>query len=250
MARIDWLESALAQAQGVLAEDEETEGFLMGRGLRERSIRDHGLGIWETPSEPLPNDAFGKQFAERYGDRGKYLQGRLIWPFRNGRGDLLGFEARKMEERKITQFYLPNSKWNPVFFGLNADTMQKIWAGGSIWLVEGGFDLGALERVVPEKDVVLGTVRPQLTFRQKVFFQRFLGPFAQVNFVFDRDEEGKKALNGWIDEAGKKKWGALSSLKGVGVRCRDVPYHGGKDPCEIYEMQGTPGLRKAFSSIL
>jgi hypothetical protein len=165
---------------------------------------------------------------------------------------LLGIEARTWgvgETKKLSQILLPEADWNPVFIGLTPSTMGKLWEGCDVWVVEGVFDLGAVEHVAPKKDVVLATLRARVSDRHCAFFRRFLR--GRVNMVYDNDETGRRQTLGYIDPStGKKRWGALDLLGRVGVEARDVPYRGGKDPGEIWERQGTEGLRRAFTQNL
>jgi hypothetical protein len=236
---LEWLQNAIARSQQDLPED--FEGYLLGRGVRESAIAQHGLGCWDSPSDQAPDP----KFVEKFGSCGERLNGLLIRPLWNGKGDLLGMEARDLDSDKFFAYFLDKARWNPIFIGLRPDTMEKIWEGASVWLTTGGFDVTVLEHIVPDRDVVLGTGRPRLTYSHSEFFRRFLSPYAQVNLVFSRDDEGRKGIHG-----AEKVWGALRSLDRVKVRNRDIPYRGGKDPCEIWERFGTPGLREAFSAVL
>lgn len=156
-----------------------------------------------------------------------------------------------MEQKYVTQFKLPRASWNPVFVGLKA-AMPKIWAGADIWIGEGIFDKTALDHIVPEGDATLGTLTARLSFEQFDFLRRFAK--GNVNMVWDRDEKGRKATEGYTHEkTGKWVRGAIERLRSVSVRCRDIPYlcpPGCKDPGDIWEQFGTEGLRRAFSTVL
>lgn len=251
----DWLEAALAS----FSLPEDAEGYCLGRGLKEERIRDLGLVVWD--SRVLTTDAPDRVFREgepgvdgkkrgKYGRRGERLDGRLCTPIRSPRGRVIGFEARVWDgEKKVTQYLLPEAGWNPVFLGLTPATMRKIWDGGDVWVAEGLFDAGPMERVVPVKDVTLATLRARVSDTHATFFKRHVKGW--VNLVYDNDETGRRQTHGYVDEAtGKRRWGALEVLARVGVRARDVPYRGGKDPGEIYERRGTNGLRQAFGGAL
>lgn len=243
----EWLRAAL-KPKGPLPE--AAEGYLLGRGMRERTIHRLGITLWTPPQTPAPDEAF----RERYGEngRGEYLAGRLVCPALSPRGDLLGFEARSWQgEKRITDYRLPEASWNPFFLGLTPEAMRKLWDGGDVWIVEGLFDLAPMERVVPGKDVVLATVRAKLSDAHIAFLKRILKPSAMVHMVYDNDETGRKQIDGWVDEkTGKRRWGALQRLGHVGVGCRDIPYRGGKDPGEIWDTGGEEALRRAFSHVI
>jgi DNA primase len=237
-----WLQSALSAGKEI---PEAAEEYIRGRGMMEETQNRLNLAIWRTPEEPAPNPGFRK----RYGAAGKWLRGMLVCPFYSPRGEVVGFEARAWDgPKKISDFRLPAGAWNPVFLGLTADVMDRIWSGCSVWVVEGLFDLTALERVVPSTDAVLATIRAKLSDGHVEFFRRFCR--GMVNIVYDNDETGRKQTTGWVDETGRKRWGALDVLRRVGVECRDIRYIGGKDPGEIWEQTGTEGLRRSFAHVL
>jgi len=243
----DWLTDVLSRSTRELYENEEAMTYLLGRAVKERTLAEMGLGIWPWD---VDNDAApDPDFCERHGVRGKPLGNRVVCPFWSPRGSLLGVECRAWEGRKgITRYLLPEAEWNPVFIGLTPAVMAKIWAGGAIWIVEGLFDLSAMEHIIPKGDVVLATVRAKLTDKHVEFLRRFAK--GGVNMVYDNDEAGRHATHGWTDDTGKYRWGALDSLRRVEVECRAIPYRGGKDPGEIWDGSGELGLRTAFRAIL
>jgi len=226
--------------------DEECEDYALGRGALPKSIVEMGLTTWEPLSEPSPDAKFG----ELYGKYGEKIEGALICPLTNPRGDLLGFEARSILGKRISQFKVfPKAAWNPVWIGCRR-AMARIYGGGDIWVVEGQFDLYPLEWVIPETDVVLASLRAQLTRAQVEFLRRVSGFGGTVHMVYDRDETGKKGVHGWVDDQGKRHWGALEQLRYVGVPCDDVPYRGGEDLGEVWDSGGVEAMRRAFPTLM
>lgn len=239
----DWFQAVLHAGRDL---SDEAEGYLRGRGMRESLISELEMAIWHNPKEPAPNEAFCK----KYGAHGEYLEGKLICPFLSPRGEILGFEGRAWNgEKKITDYRMTESSWNPVFIGLTQPAMRRLWDGGNVWIVEGLFDLTALERVVPERDVVLATVRAKLSRAHVEFLRRYVRQGQLVRMVYDNDPTGRKQITGWVDPTGKERWGALKLLERVGVECQDFPYSGGKDPGEIWDKGGEAVLRRVFATI-
>ena len=238
----DWLQGAFHRGREL---PEDAEGYLLGRAMRSVTIERLEMCMWMPPVSPAPEE----NFRERYGDTGSWMEGWLVCPFWSPRGSLIGFEARNWQgEKKITDYRTTEAAWNPVFIGLTSEAMQKIWDGGDVWIVEGIFDLTAMERVVPEKDVVLATVRAKVSYAHVEFLRRHIRPRAMVHIVYDNDETGRKQTHGWVDEkTGKERWGALKSLDRVGVACRAIPYQGGKDPGEIWDNGGVEAVRSTFA---
>jgi hypothetical protein len=236
-----WLTEALRKCEL----EERTEGYLLGRGAREESYRALGCVTWEIPYNETPGDEI---FRKKYGPpRGLNLHGWLVCPIYSPKGKVIGFEARNTERKALSEYLLPEAAWNPVWLGLTPEAMRKIWDGASVWVVEGLFDLFPLEWVVPPQDVVLGTLRAQLTDKHVEFLRRFCRGW--VHMAYDLDEQGRKATRGWTDDSGKYRWGALDKLKRVDILSREVPYTGGKDPGEIWDKGGVDALRKAFGLV-
>lgn len=238
-----WLEEHLKKC--VLTED--VQDYFMGRGGKEETLLAEGIVTWKLLSEDSPDPVFCK----KYKSRGEYLQGMLICPVRSPKGVLLGFEGRSIHQKSITDFRLPEEKWNPFFLGTRT-AMPKIWAGGDVWVTEGLFDKCPLEWAVPPQDAVLATVRAALSRRHIEFFRRFCTLSKNrrkgicVHMVYDQDPTGKKATRGWEDETGKWHPGALALLKKAGVSCVEVTYRGGKDPGDIWNQGGVAAIRAAF----
>ena len=240
----NWLR---AQMQGVRDYYPDVESYILGRGVPERLAIRLGMGMWpeETPAEEAPN----LDFQERYGKKGEKLHGKLITPIYSPKGELMGFEARSMSEKKLTRFLLPHAEWNPVFLGLDFRATQALHDGADVWIGEGIFDLGALAQVAPREDVTLASMWARLSRKHVEFLRRFCR--GTIWMVYDEDETGRKGINGAVDEdTGKRRWGAIQSLEYVGLTCRDVRYRGGKDVGEIWERTGTIGLKKALANYL
>jgi DNA primase len=240
-----WLQKYITRFQLT----EEAEGYTLGRGISDQLARDLHVGCWDSSSiqESAPDteiSRFGRHL------RGELLDGHLCFPLFKPNGEVVGFEARSWGgARHVAQYRLPEAQWNPVFVGLNPKTFKKIWAGGNVWLVEGVFDLAALQHVVPAQDVVLATLRARVSNLHAVFLSRFCT--GKVLVAYDNDKTGQDQMYGFEDPVTKKhRWGALDTLRWVGVRAAAVSYQGGKDPGEIWDAGGIPALKMAFQSYI
>lgn len=232
-----WLDDAIKS----MTLTDEVEGYLLGRGATDELILGEGIVTWSATDFDIPDDGFTKI----YGHRGERLIGYSTCPIRSPKGTLIGFEARSIHAKKIQDYRLPDTKWAPFFLGTRS-AMPKIWSGGDIWVCEGLFDKTALDWAVPKGDAVLATVRAKLSDKHVEFIKRFCNGW--VNMVYDHDETGIRATLGWTDtESGKRVNGALDVLRRAGLKCRDVPYTGGKDPGEIWDGGGVSAVKKMFS---
>jgi DNA primase len=117
-----------------------------------------------------------------------------------------------------------------------------MWDGANVWVVEGLFDMFAMEWVIPERDVVLSSIRAAMTRWHIEFLRRF---HSKVYMTYDRDETGRRGIQGYVDDSGKRKMGAMDILRKEGLECVDVPYRGGKDPGELWDKYGK-GIKDHF----
>ncbi len=219
---------------------EETEGYLLGRGARGSIIEDMGIKTWQPLAEPYDHPDW-----KRYGPegRGEWLTGWVVWPLVGPTGAVIGFTARSLTQKRFTRWLLPQAAWSPVFTGLTHRMMARIWAGADIWLVEGIFDLLALHWAV-EEGVVLATETARLSDVQLEFLRRWARGWVYV--AYDNDEAGRRGTHGWTDEAGRSHWGAIRKMERVELRCSPVNYPG-KDPGDIWSLQGRAGIQAAFT---
>lgn len=232
---------------------EETEGYLLGRGLKSSRIEELRIFEWNSTlieqdaPDPIFCNLVPNQTKKGPGPRGASLNGRICIPLWGPRGNILGFEARSTNGPKINiQYRTPEAHWSPVFGGMSVNTMQKIWEGANIWIVEGIFDMSALEQILPKQDVALATLRARMSHENALFLSRFSR--GSVNMAYDNDPTGRKQTLGYIDpQTNRRRWGALDILSSVGIRARDIQYRGGKDPGEIWDRGGSEALKKAFN---
>lgn len=236
---MNWLSEALGKCRLT----PEMKGYLLGRGGLEDSFTGLGIKTWSVDVDQISDT----DFRARYSLTRLNIRGWLACPIYSPRGKVIGVEFRNTKRKALSEFLLPEAGWNPVWMGLTPEKMEKVWAGGDVWVTEGLFDMFPMEWVVPDHDVVLATLRARLSVKHVEFLRRFCTGW--VHMVYDLDEAGRKATLGWVDDSGKKRWGALDSLKRVGVKCRDVPYFGGKDPGEIWESGGGVRMHSVFDPL-
>lgn len=221
---MNWLSNSLT----TMSLSEECEEYLLRRGVKRTSFEKMGEVTWTKLEKPCPNSFF----KSKYGEYGERLCDMLTCPLYSPKGEIIGFEARDIYEKKMTRFLLPKAEWNAVWIA-HKDSVEKIWKGCTVWIVEGRFDLYSMEWVVPPTDVVLCSLRASLTPYHIDYLQR-LKP-QQVNMVYDQDETGKKG-----------SFFAQKKLNSVYIPCEIINFVGGKDPNEIWSKGGLPLLQKSF----
>ena len=60
--------------------------------------------------------------------------------------------------KSVRQYRTDRAEWNPYILGAER-AFQALWDNGDLWIVEGIFDLIALEKVIPSCDAVCSTLR-------------------------------------------------------------------------------------------
>jgi len=230
-------------ASGIQPPGREVASYLAGRGLSIGLMEGLGIGEWIPPSDPAPDAGFSR----RYGSGGQAFGGRIAVPIRSTRGEVIGLEARAVEEKILSGYRTPEAAWNPSWIQ-TPGAAKALWDGGRAWVVEGLFDLVALYKVVPRGDAVFATLRAALGRREVEFFRRFCA--AGVVMAYDNDETGRRATDGWYDEAeDRHRMGALRALERAGVSHVRACKYLGKDPGAVWETRGIEGLTADFGGI-
>jgi DNA primase len=218
-----WLEAGFKPLK------KEHKKYLKKRGVDSKSSA--SFYTWESPHVPCPCERFKANF----GVTGRRLQGQLITPIHSPRGSLLGMEARSLENgvKKVLQYRTDQAQWNPYFLGAQK-AFETLWDGCDLWVVEGIFDMVALEKVVPKSDAVISTLRAGMDNNSINMISRFLTPRNSVYIAYDNDETGIKKAQ-WLKDR-------LTSLGGRVYLCK----YRGKDPNEVWASGGESLLRRYF----
>jgi len=230
----EWLQS------GIQPLDDEMASYLLSRGVTRDLWDDLSLGIWVPPSVNAPDPSFCK----KYGGRGQALKGNLAIPLRCPRGSIIGLDTREVSTKRITGYRLPKAKWVPVWLH-RTNAPKRLWEGGRAWVVEGLFDLAAIDRVASYGDAVFATQRAAMTRAQTRFLSRLCR--GGVLIAYDNDEAGKKGTVGWTDvDSGRRYYGAIQNLKSAGVEDVERCLYLGKDPGDVWSSSGDHGLMTNF----
>ncbi len=220
-----WLE------QGFKPLSTEHQKYLKKRGVDSNSSV--SFHTWGSPASTCPC----QRFVANFGYTGRRLQGNLVIPIYSPRGSLLGMEARSFSSdgsKKVLQYRTDQAQWNPYFLG-SEKAFEALWGGYDLWIVEGIFDKIALEKVVPNSDCVISTLRAGMDNNSVNMISRFLTPLNSIYIAYDNDETGRKKAD-WL----KAKF---TSLGGRVYLCN----YRGKDPNEVWSTGGEALMRRYFS---
>jgi DNA primase len=250
--RRERLQSLLGRAAGFYArylwEAREAQGareYLLGRGLREETLREFQVGYapsaWDRMLSASRRAGFGEEelLATGLAQRSKTNPGRIydrfreriMFPSMDARGNVLGFGARAMRENQRPK-YLNTAEGElyhkrEVLFGIDRARAPAARAGRVI-LVEGYTDVLALHQAGLQNAVgIMGTA---LTEEQIDQLRRLASVFV---LCLDADTAGQQAMLRVAELTEKRK-----------LELQVVPLPKGTDPAELIERDGADALRE------
>jgi DNA primase len=234
---------------------EKARAFLLERGFDESTWPRFGIGYAPNDWDRLVQHLRGRGFVPEtlftgglasQGQRGPIdrFRGRLIWPIRDPKGDVIGFGARRLydddriEAKYINTSETPIYKKSQVLYGLDlakTDIAKKYRAV----VVEGYTDVMACHlagetTAVATCGTAFGVEHVSLLRRYLMDQDEFRG---RVIFTFDGDEAGRKAaLKAFADDQ------RFVTQTFVAVE------PAGLDPCELRQQRGDLAVRDLIAS--
>ncbi|MGB9883044.1 MAG: DNA primase [Microgenomates group bacterium] len=186
--------------------------YLKSRGIKDSTIKLFQLGYAPVSWDSLKNFLKSKKFAEEEmlengllikGEKGNFydrFRGRLIFPLKDSRGNIVGFSGRILDESKKEAKYV-NSPETPIYhkretlFGIHL-AKDSIKTEKNVFIVEGEFDM-----ITPYQNgfsnfvAIKGTA---LTNEQLLLLKRYT---EKITLVLDADSAGEQSTLRAIDEA-------------------------------------------------
>jgi DNA primase len=236
-------------------EAEIGRAFLRERGFDEAAWARFGVGYAPTGWEGLTTHLRAKGFTNdemlagglaTQGQRGTpydRFRGRLVWPIRDMKGDVIGFGARRLREDDTGPKYLntpetPLYKKSQVLYGVDL-AKNDIATRYKAVVVEGYTDVMACHlagetTAVATCGTAFGAEHVQVLRRLLMDQDEFRG---RVIFTFDGDEAGQKAaLKAFADDQ------RFVTQLFVAVQ------PDGFDPCELRQQRGDLAVRDLIAS--
>lgn len=216
--------------------------YLLGRGLREETLREFGVGYapgaWDRLTSAAMRDGFtpdelvatGLSQRRREGsgliDR---FRARITFPLNDRRGRPRGFGARATQEGQQPKYL--NTSEGEVFhkgsqlFGLDLARVAAAKAGRVV-VAEGYTDVLALRQAgVPETVAIMGTA---LTDEQ---LEELTRAAPRVLMALDADRSGQEAM---------VRAARVAEDRDVELAVAELP--AGRDPAELLEQEGAEAL--------
>ena len=218
--------------------------YLLGRGLREETLREFRVGYapsaWDRmmlasrragfTDEELLTVGLAQRSKQRPGQVFDRFRGRIMFPSADQRGRVVGFGARAMRDSQRPKYL--NSAENELYrkreqlFGIDLARSAAARAGRMI-LVEGYTDVLALHQAGLSNAVgIMGT---SLTEEQVGILERVV---SVLELCLDADRAGQDAMLRAARLAESRK-----------LELRVVPLPEGTDPADLIERDGADALR-------
>lgn len=224
--------------------------YLLGRGLREDTLRAFGVGFapggWDRLTKKAKDDGFSDDellatgLAQRRREGTGVLdrfRGRITFPLTNSRGRVSGFGARATTDEQRPKYL--NTAEGEVFHKgeqlFRLDLARRPAArSGRLVVVEGYTDVLALHQAgIPEAVAIMGTA---LTGDQLKAFGRTA---PSVIVALDADSSGQAAMSRAAQEAER-----------TDVELAVVELPAGRDPADLLEQEGPEALAARFESTI
>ncbi len=192
--------------------------YLKNRSLDEKIVKKFQLGYSPLSWNSLLNFLRKKKYSEYEildsgllvkGERGNFydrFRGRLIFPIKDARGNVIGFSGRTLEETVKEAKYI-NTPETLIYhkreslFGINF-AKQAAKKENNIFIVEGEFDVISPHKLGIENIVAIkGSA---LTREQLMVIKRFT---SKITLALDSDTAGEEAIRKGIEEAENLEFG-------------------------------------------
>ena len=198
---------------------EHVLAYLKNRGIESEDINQFKIGyskIVSVPDDQSPDRA--RFMTDMW--QGKKIENKIIFPFQDILGRVVGLIGRSIETKGFKIFALDEAKFTGFFFGL-FQALPSIYETRTVYTVEGPFDHQAFCKVFPN---TVATMTAGLNESQHDLLSMFCD---KIVTVFDSDDPGREASDRAQD------WGNVTSI--------DLGY---KDPSECLARLGLDKFKK------
>lgn len=229
-----WFEELTQYAQANLSD--RVREALYCRGVSDEQVLSYRIGYL---NQDLPRLQGADEFY-RWSDDGRKLDDVVVLPLTTPTGLIQGFQFRHVDrERKGYQNFMPY-KEECLLFGL-AQAMPTAWQTGTLWLVEGAFDLFPIQR---HFSGVVATLTAKVPGSLVQVMRRLVHT---VWVGYDADPAGKAATKQFERDFRTEFKICPVYYPSVRAYGSDRPI---KDPGELWEAWGDDQLGKFIQTVI
>lgn len=231
---MSWLDDVVQFSSGQI--DDRVREALWARGVDDDQIAKYRLGYLNRhlPEIDLPKDFLS------WSGHGEKLVDSYVLPITNLLGEVKGLQFRAVDRGVGGYMDYFSDETEPAFFGLG-EAAQAMWDREEVVLVEGGFDLFPIQRVVP---ATVATLTARVTEQFARLLRRIV---KRVYISYDRDKRGQQGTSHFIRYYGKG-FEVAKPIEYPEVKMIDGKI--AKDPNEIWEAWGDERLDAHLRCIL
>jgi DNA primase len=171
---------------------------------------------------------------ERFNDysfKGRKFENKIIFPLKNAMGEVVGIGGRAIDEKVFKIFATDEAKFTGFFFGFY-EALPYIFKENRVYVVEGFFDLLALQKILPNTVATLNARLNDDQYKLLKFYCENIIVFFDSDATGDKGREKALARNQEGTELMVKtsvKYLKLQSSSG---------FQGYKDPASYLETFG------------
>lgn len=164
--------------------------------LWERGVSDEQIDLYQIGylNRELP-DGLPERFT-KWALSGDKLEDSLLLPLTTTLGEVRGFQLRHVERGRVgySDYFLDRRE--ACLFGLH-QAISSMWASGSVFLVEGAFDLFPIQRATP---AVVATLTARTSAQMVRVLRRTI---RRVWMGYDMDQPGRQGIEDFVHEHGR-----------------------------------------------
>lgn len=194
-----WADTLVDRLNQAIFRYDDILTYLHGRGTTDDEIRRYRIGYSKVVGVPQGDDPELQHFRDA-SYNGRRLQEKLVFPFENPLGGVVGLFGRDIRTKEIKIFAFKETDVTGYFFGL-PQALPHIYRTGRVFVVEGTFDQLAFAKVFSN---CVASMTAGLNEAQYEFLRLFA---KDIVLVFDHDNAGREAV-----AKAQKRWPEVHDL--------------------------------------
>ena len=210
--------------------------YLSSRLVTQDDIKKYELGYSSLFIVPKDSGPDWERFND-YSFKGRKFENKIIFPLKNAMGEVVGIGGRAINEKIFKIFATDEAKYTGFFFGFYG-ALPYIFKENKVYVVEGFFDLLALQKILPN---TVATLNARLNDAQYQLLRFYCD---NIIVFFDSDEAGDKGREKALakNQGGTAEIMAKISVKYLKLQS-SLGFQGYKDPASYLESFGLKAFR-------
>ena len=214
----------------------DTLKYLASRFVTQNDIKKYELGYSSLFIVPKDSGPDWERFND-YSFKGRKFENKIIFPLKNAMGEVVGIGGRAIDEKVFKIFATDEAKFTGFFFGFY-EALPYIFKENKVYVVEGFFDLLALQKVLPN---TVATLNARLNDDQYKLLKYFCD---NIIVFFDSDTAGDKGREKALarNQEGTAELMAKTNVKYLKLQSSSG-FQGYKDPASYLETFGLSAFK-------